>query len=139
MGTHYALSGTVYALPFLVSLPLACLAAAILHASHLRRFSADVNAKTRTLAVVLGWERARLLFYALAALPYVLVALLTLTGALPGWALLTFLSLPLVARCIVSVWHASAAPTQDLSGLDRQMARVHLGFGILLVFGLILG
>jgi 1,4-dihydroxy-2-naphthoate polyprenyltransferase len=139
MGTHYALSGTAYALLFLVSLPLACLAESILHASHLHRFSADVNAKIRTLAVVLGWERAQLLFYALAGLPYVLVALLTLTGALPGWALLTFLSLPLAGRRILSVWRARAEQTQDLSSLDRQMAQVHLVFGLLLAFSLILG
>jgi 1,4-dihydroxy-2-naphthoate polyprenyltransferase len=139
LGAYYALIGVFDALPFLASLPLGCLAESILHASHLHSFSADVNARRRTLTVVLGWERARLLFYVLVGLPYVLVALLSLTGALAGWAWLTFLSLPLAGRSALLVWRATAEQTQDLTGLDRQMAQAYLAFGVLLACGLILG
>jgi 1,4-dihydroxy-2-naphthoate octaprenyltransferase len=137
-GAYYALTGAAHALPFLVSLPLGCLAESMLHASHLQTFSADDNAKVRTLAVVLGWDRARLFFYAVVGLPYVLVALLILTGTLPGWTWLTFLSLPLAARSAPLVWRATVDQTQDLAGLDRQMAQAYLAFALLLVFGLIL-
>ena len=49
-----------------------------------RRFLQTSPPKVRTLAVVLGWERARLLFYALVGLPYVLVALLILGEGAAG-------------------------------------------------------
>jgi 1,4-dihydroxy-2-naphthoate polyprenyltransferase len=139
LGTYYALSGTFHVLPLLVSLPFGCLAESILHASHLHRFSADVNAKIRTLAVALGWERARLLFYALIGLAYVVLAILILTGTLPGSAWWTFLSVPLAGRSLWSVWRTTAAQTPDLAGLDRQLAQVYLAFGVLLVLGLVLG
>ena len=139
LGAFIALTGSLHLIPVLVSLALACLAESILHASRLQAFSADVNAKVRTLAVALGWERARILFYALVGLPYVLVALLILGRALPGWAWLTFLSVPLVARTCLSLWRATADQSQVLAGLDRQMAHAYLAFGVLLICSLILG
>ncbi|HSF30568.1 MAG TPA: prenyltransferase [Candidatus Tectomicrobia bacterium] len=139
VGAYYALTGTVGASPFLVSLPLGCLATSILHAHHLRTFATDVNAKTRTLAVMLGWERARLLFYTLISLPYALVALLILTGLVSGGAWLTFLSLPLAGRSALLVQRAAVDQPQGLDGIDWQMAQAHLAFGTLLLLGLILG
>jgi 1,4-dihydroxy-2-naphthoate octaprenyltransferase len=139
VGTYYVLTGTFATSPFLVSLPLAGLAASILHAHHLQAFATDLNVKSRTLAVMLGWERAQLLFYALVGLPYLLVLLLILSGALPAWAWLTFLSLPLAGRSALSVWRTTAEHTSNLAGLDRQMALAHLAFGLLLLVGLMLG
>ncbi|HEX2276327.1 MAG TPA: hypothetical protein VHN13_04265, partial [Candidatus Tectomicrobia bacterium] len=64
--------------------------------------------------------------------------LLILTGVLPGWGWLSFLSLLLAGRGVLSVWRASTGQTQALTGLDRQMAQTYLAFGILLVLGLLL-
>jgi 1,4-dihydroxy-2-naphthoate octaprenyltransferase len=139
LGTYAALTGALHLWPVLVSLPLAFLAESILHASHLQTFSADADAKVRTLAVGLGWDRARLLFYILLGLPYVLVACLVLTGVLPAWAWLSFLSIPLVGRSVLAVWRATTPESQAQAGLDRQMALTHLVFGALLAFSLILG
>jgi 1,4-dihydroxy-2-naphthoate octaprenyltransferase len=139
LGTYAALTGTFHLWPFLVALPLGFLAESILHAGHLQTFSADVTAKIRTLAVVLGWERARLLFYILISLPYIMVAFLVLMGALPGWAWLTFLSVPLAGRSLLWVWRATSPQSQTLAGLDRQVSLAHLAFGALLIFSLILG
>jgi 1,4-dihydroxy-2-naphthoate polyprenyltransferase len=137
LGTYATLTGILHPWPFLVSLPLGCLAESVLHASHVQTFSADANAKIRTLAVVLGWDRARLLFYTLVSLPYVLVALLVLTGVLPTWAWLTFLSIPLAGRSLLRAWRATTPESQALAGLDRQMALTHLAFGVLLALSLI--
>jgi 1,4-dihydroxy-2-naphthoate octaprenyltransferase len=137
LGAFATLTGGLHVAPLLVSLPLGLLAESILHASHLQTFAADVKAKIRTLAVVLGWDRARLLFYALAGLPYVLVALLILARVLPAWAWLTFLSFIVVARSLLAVSRSTAEQTRMFAGLDRQMAQVYLGFGMLLVFSLI--
>ena len=139
LGAFDALTGSLHVAPVLVSLPLGFLAESILHASHLQTFSADVDAKVRTLAVVLGWERARLLFYALVGLAYILVALWILARVLPAWSWLTFLSVPLVGRSILALWRATADQTQVLAGLDRQMAQAYLAFGVLLICSLILG
>jgi 1,4-dihydroxy-2-naphthoate octaprenyltransferase len=139
LGSSFTLTGVHQAWPFLVSLPLGLLATSILHASHLRTFPEDVQAKHHTLAVALGWKSARLLSYILVGLPYFLVLLLILTGVLPGWVWLTFLSLFLAGWGVISVWQASAEQTQALAGLDRQMAQMYLAFGILLILGLLLG
>jgi 1,4-dihydroxy-2-naphthoate polyprenyltransferase len=139
LGTYAALTRTLPLWPLLVSLPLGCLAESILHASHLQTFAADVNAKIRTLAVMLAWDRARLLFYALIGLAYALVAVLILAQALPGWAWLTFLSAPLAGRSLLGAWRATTPESQALAGLDRQVAQTQLAFGVLLIFSLILG
>jgi 1,4-dihydroxy-2-naphthoate octaprenyltransferase len=139
LGAFYTLTGSLRMVPFLASLPLGLLAESILHASHLQTFSADVSAKVRTLAVMLGWEKARLLFYTLAGLPYVLVALLILAGALPGWAWLTVLSMPLSGRSILVLRRATPGQTQALAGLDWQMAWVYLAFSGLLMCSLLVG
>jgi 1,4-dihydroxy-2-naphthoate polyprenyltransferase len=139
LGSYFALTGILRPWPLLVSLPLGFLATSILHASHLRTFPEDVHATRHTLAAELGWERARLLFYSFVGVAYFLALLLILTGVLPGWGWLTFLSLFLAGRSVLSVWQASAGQTQGLIGLDRQMAQTYLAFGTLLVFGLLLG
>jgi 1,4-dihydroxy-2-naphthoate polyprenyltransferase len=139
LGTYATLTRTLHLWPFLVSLALGFLAESILHASHLQTFAADVNAKIRTLAVMLAWNSARLLCYALIGLAYALVVVLILTKALPGWAWLTFLSVPVAGRSLLGVWRATTPESQALAGLDRQMAQTHLAFGVLLIFSLILG
>jgi 1,4-dihydroxy-2-naphthoate polyprenyltransferase len=138
LGSYFALTGVLHTWPLPVSLPLGLLAAAILHADHLRTFPEDVHAKRRTLAVELGWEGARLLFYSFVGLAYFLALLLILTGVLPGWGWLSLLSLFLAGRGVLSVWRAATGQTQALTGLDRQMAQTYLAFGILLVLGLLL-
>jgi 1,4-dihydroxy-2-naphthoate octaprenyltransferase len=139
LGTFATLTGNLRLWPLLVSLPLGCLAESILHASHLQTFAADANTKVCTLAVALGWERARLLFYGLVGFPYVLMVVLILTGVLPGWAWLTFLSLPLAGRTFLAVWRATTPESPALNGLDRQMAWTYLAFAALLGCSLILG
>jgi 1,4-dihydroxy-2-naphthoate polyprenyltransferase len=137
--TFATLTGSLHMGPLLVALPLGCLAESILHASHLQRFAADVDAKFRTLAVVLGWERARLMFYVFASLPYVLVALLMFARLLPGWVWLTCLSVPLAGRGALAVYRSTVEQTASLAGLDRQMALAYVAFGVLLLAGLLLG
>jgi 1,4-dihydroxy-2-naphthoate octaprenyltransferase len=139
LGALNVLTGRLHLLPVLVSLPLACLAESIFYASHLQTFSADLTAKVRTLAVMLGWERARRLMYALVGMPYVLVALLILGGGLPAWAWLTLLSLPFAGRSILPLWRATADRTQALAGLDRQVFLAYVAFGVLLICSLVLG
>jgi hypothetical protein len=62
-----------------------------------------------------------------------------LTGALPGWAWLTFLSVLLAGRSLLRVWRATTPQSQALAGLDRQVSLAHLAFGALLIFSLTLG
>jgi 1,4-dihydroxy-2-naphthoate polyprenyltransferase len=133
IGASYGLTGAYDHSYLLVSLPIGCLACAILHASHLRTLPDDAKANRRTLAVVLGWEPSRQLYYGLIGLPYILTVVLILTGVLPGLAWLVFLSLPLAARCVAAVWRATPLQTVDLAAIDRQTAQVHLAFGGLLV------
>ena len=139
VGVAYGLTGGYSHSYLLVSLPIGCLACAILHASHLRTLPDDAKANRRTLAVMLGWEPSRQLYYVLIGLAYPLTAVLILTSVLPGLAWLVFLSLPLALRCITSVWRATPMQTVDLGDVDRQTAQVHLAFGGLLIVSVLVG
>ncbi len=139
VGCYYALVGAYHHTPVLVSLPIGLLAEAIRHASHLPALREDAKSNLRTVAVVLGWERSRLLYYALLGLPYLLVLILILGGVLSGWTWLVFVSLPLAGRSIASVWRATPEQPQQLLKLDRRTAQVYLAFGVLLGLGLLLG
>jgi 1,4-dihydroxy-2-naphthoate octaprenyltransferase len=78
------------------------------------------------------------MFYVLAGLPYVLVALLMVGRILPGWAWLPFLSAPLAGRGALAVYRATVEQTATLAGLDRQMAVAYVAFGGLLLAGMLL-
>jgi 1,4-dihydroxy-2-naphthoate octaprenyltransferase len=139
VGCYDVLTGAYHHTSLLVSLPIGLLAVAILHASHLQTLSEDTKSNLRTVAVVLGWERARLLYYALLGLPYLVVLILILGSVLSAWTWLAFVSLPLAGRSVASVWRATPERAQPLRNLDRQTAHVHLAFGVLLGLGLLLG
>ncbi len=139
VGCYDVLTGAYHHTSLLVSLPIGLLAVAILHASHLQALSEGTKSNLRTVAVVLGWERARLLYYALLGLPYLVVLILILGSVLSAWTWLAFASLPLAGRSVASVWRATPERAQPLLNLDRQTAHVHLAFGVLLGLGLLLG
>ena len=59
VGTHYTLTGLMSLKALWVSLPIACLVTAILHANNLRDIAHDTACGVRTLACVLGFRGAK--------------------------------------------------------------------------------
>ncbi len=137
VGAYYVMSPTVgehrIADLCLISLPIAFMVAAILHANNIRDMDADRAVNKRTLAVVFGirFARAEYIFLVLGA--YVAQVLVMVAGFLPVAALLTLITLPEAIRLIRIFNTSRAVPL--LHQAQGRTAKLHGQFGLLLVLG----
>ena len=115
---------------------IACgaLACAILVTNNLRDIPTDTASGKRTLAVVLGDRRSRLLYPTLVGLA--LLVPLALAPSAPG-ALFALLAAPLAVRPARSV--RRGAQGRDLVTVLAGTGKLQLGYGLLLALGLALG
>ncbi len=131
LGTVYVQLGRLTWLALGAAIPVGLLACALLVVNNLRDIPTDELAGKRTLAVVLGEQRTRLLYVACVSLPF--VASITMAYASP-LVLLTLAAVPL------ALWPARAVH-QGMSGHSLvsvlgQTGRLQLVFGVLLTAGL---
>lgn len=121
----------------LVSLPVACLVAVILHGNDMRDMASDRAAGIKTTATVLGPQGALILYYVLHLVPYAFVFVLGLLGA-PScpWSLvllLPCLALPLTIRTLrqaTRVYRSNPAQPPWMR-LERASGAIHFLFGVL--------
>jgi 1,4-dihydroxy-2-naphthoate octaprenyltransferase len=120
----------------LVSIPFAFLIGAILTANNIRDLEGDRNNGRRTLAIMLGHERAvQFLASCLAAANIWIVALVAMR-TLSLWTLLVLGSLwPSIAA--IRIFRAGGNPAQMMIGMVR-VAQTNTIFGILLLIGLLI-
>ncbi|TCP53129.1 1,4-dihydroxy-2-naphthoate prenyltransferase [Tamaricihabitans halophyticus] len=97
LGTQYVHAGTVSWLGVLTAVAVGSFSSAVLVANNLRDVPTDTEAGKRTLAVLLGEARTRVLYTCLIALPFALTAV----GALSNpWLLLSLLSGVLAGKAL---------------------------------------
>ncbi|MDD4025756.1 MAG: prenyltransferase [Kiritimatiellae bacterium] len=130
--SYFAQALSISLQSFIVSLPVACLVAAILHGEDLRDMASDRAAGIRTTALIVGPAAARSLFVTLHIAPYLIIGTAVITRILPALTLMTFLGLPL------SVYLARACVSGETAMLEGKTAVAHLLFGVLLVAALLL-
>lgn len=94
LGSYIVQTGTVSLAPAVASVPIGIFVALVLLANNIRDIGYDGSVKTRTLAVVLGAERAERLYAFLLGLAYVVVAAGVAVQLLPVWSVLVFLTVP---------------------------------------------
>jgi 1,4-dihydroxy-2-naphthoate polyprenyltransferase len=135
-----AVSGTAYVqlerLPWpavAASVPVGLLACALLIGNNLRDIVTDGPSGKRTLAVILGDTRTRVLYSVTLLAPFVIA--MALTPVRP-FAALTLLALPLAVPAVRAV-HAGATGPALITTL-QQTARLQLAFGALFALGLAL-
>ena len=136
LGSYYVQAREFALTPALLSLPVALLVAAIMHANNLRDIEPDRARGKVTVANLLGPARATWEYYLLVLGAYAIVAALALARIAPPTILLSLLTLPLALSLVRRV-----AATQEplaLNGVLRQTAALHLRFGALLILGLVL-
>lgn len=119
-----------------ISLPVALMVAAILHANNLRDMEADRAANKRTLAVLLGRPAARVEYVVLVGGAYVALAALIVLGVVPVTTALVALTLP-EARALVHIFNTEDDPA-TLHPAQGRTARLHGRFGLLMVAGWLL-
>jgi 1,4-dihydroxy-2-naphthoate octaprenyltransferase len=130
-GTAYVQMRTFSWLAFAAAIPVGLLACALLVVNNLRDIGTDETAGKRTLAVMLGDHRSRLLYGACALLPF--GAAIAIAPVRP-LALLTLVAAPLALPPVRLV--ASGASGRVLITALGQTGRVQLAFGTLLAIGL---
>jgi len=96
-GTFLAATGTIPAWVLVFSLPYALLVTSVLFGKHIDKIVPDANLGIRTLPVILGEARARVVGKWLMILFYPLVVLAVLAGWVGPWVLLIVLAIPRLA------------------------------------------
>jgi 1,4-dihydroxy-2-naphthoate polyprenyltransferase len=130
-GTAYVQMDRVAWLALAAAVPVGLLACALLVINNLRDIPTDTATGKRTLAVVAGDQRTRLLYAACALLPFVIAAAIAPVRPL---VLIALAALPLAVMPIRLV-RAGASGPRLITALG-QTGRLQLAFGALLTVGL---
>ena len=131
VGTAYVQIEGVPWQAWAAAVPVGLLACGLLVANNLRDIPTDEVSGKRTLAVVLGDRRTRLLYAACTALPFTIV--LALAAPHP-WALIALLAAPLSVPPAQRVLGGAKGP--ELIAVLGETGRLQIAFGALLAVGL---
>ena len=136
VGAYYVQREVFALAPFLISLPVGCLVASILHTNNIRDLNFDVAHGKHTLATMIGrqaanWELAILVYGA-----YVITVALIVLGYAPWTVAFTFLTL---RHAIPAVRIAFTKDTvAELNEALMCTIKAHLEYGVLLILALLL-
>ena len=137
VGAYYVMSPTVadarIAELCLISLPVAFMVAAILHANNIRDMDADRAVNKRTLAVIFGIRFARAEFMFLVVGAYATQLLVIALGIMPVATLLTLITVPEALRLIRIFNTSRAVPLMHQA--QGRTAKLHGQIGLLMVLG----
>ncbi len=136
VGSYYVQTEELRALAFELAVPVGLLSAAILMVNNVRDVDTDRRAGKRTLAVILGRERARRAYAATLAAAYAATVAFVLVGEADPWILLSLASLPLAVPLVRTVSRRVDGPSLNaaLAGTGRLLAV----YSLLLSAGLLL-
>lgn len=131
LGVYMVHAGHFSYTPILYALPIALLVDAVLHSNNLRDIENDRVVNIKTIAMVIGEQSAKKMYYALLVGSYVATVLLCIFFDLTWLSLLTFLSLPLCVRLIKKVRAKNKTPEKEFASIDAETAQFHLAFSLL--------
>ncbi len=137
IGGYYAVTGGFDWTLVPLSIPVGLLVAAILHGNEWRDIAEDSRHGFTTLSGQVGRDAAHRIYVGLVIGAYVALAVAVMAGWLPRAALLTMLSLPLVAIILHAAELGSSGHLRAIAMIDLMTARLHSAFGALLVVGLV--
>lgn len=132
----YVQGGEGWRLPLLVSLPIGCFVAGIMHGNDIRDIAHDHAAHIVTPAIQLGLSKAITLYKILYISAYIFLFILVGIGQLLWPTLLPILLLPLLYKTLRGL-HAQSS-RERLKTLEGTSAKLHLLFGLLLTIGILL-
>ncbi|HET9680849.1 MAG TPA: LLM class flavin-dependent oxidoreductase [Candidatus Limnocylindrales bacterium] len=138
VGSYFAITGIWSGVALVLSIPVGCLVAAILHGNEWRDISEDTRAGIVTLSSKIGKEWAHYAYLTLILGAYISLGLAVALRLLPPASLIAILSLPLLAQVMRSAELGATGQARAIAMLDLQTARLHLAFGALLVLGVLL-
>lgn len=127
-------TGEVTATSVIVSMPIAILVGAILLSNSIRDLDEDTENGRKTLAIILGRNKAIIFLAAMFIFAYSWLTIIVLMGILSPWLLLTFLSIPMPVKAI-KVFKVKTSPAEMMPAMALT-AKTNTLFGFLLSIGL---
>nr|MCS7125399.1 prenyltransferase [Aigarchaeota archaeon]MCX8193237.1 prenyltransferase [Nitrososphaeria archaeon]MDW7986377.1 prenyltransferase [Nitrososphaerota archaeon] len=128
-GTYYVLTGRLSFTPVYASIPVGLFVALVLFANNLRDIEYDKSAGVKTLANILGREKA-LAFYKYTLISiYVSLGILVALRVFSIYALLAYLTIPKAVRLVKTFYEK----IPDAS--DPMTAQLSFNFGLLIIIG----
>jgi 1,4-dihydroxy-2-naphthoate octaprenyltransferase len=138
-GAYTAVTGDGFHAPaFWLGLAPGLLIASVLAANNASDIDGDRAAGVRTLAVRLGFARARLWFLVALAGAFLAPVALVAAGLFGPWTLLPLVLTPAAVARVRQAWRAPASGSPELVTLAPLTAQLHLGFSLLLCAGVAL-
>lgn len=134
LGGYFVQTGHYSIKAFLISIPVAMLVDAILHANNTRDIENDKNCQIKTVAGIIGRKNSIKMYQILVYGCYAAVVLMTILKLLPIYSLVVFLSLPLAKSNVKKM-----QTTQTPPDADAMTAKLHSAFSLLFTVGLLLG
>jgi len=130
-GSYYVLSGDTNIKVLLASLPIGILVSLVLMANNIRDIDYDSSSGIKTIPIILGKDKSLKLFEFLLSLSYFIVVIIAFMISI--FSLLAFITLPQAFK-IVRTFRKNLPDTAD-----PMVAKLTFSFGLLLIFGIILG
>ncbi|MFZ5944900.1 MAG: 1,4-dihydroxy-2-naphthoate polyprenyltransferase [Bacillota bacterium] len=135
--SYFIHTGTVTLNVLLVSIPLAVLIGAILMANNIRDLDKDQEKGRRTLAILVGREKAIEVLTGMFIFSYLWVLYLVLTNYLPLWSLLALFSIPKAHQAIVK-FKGKKLPIEMMPAM-KLTADTNTVFGFYYALGILFG
>ncbi len=137
VGSRYVHDGSAPLEAWLLAIPVGFTATAILVANNVRDIETDAAAGKRTLAVMLGRDRARAFYVLLLGGTFVVIASAAILGLTSGWTTLALVASPLALPLIRTIRTSTEGPA--LIHVLEGTAQLHLLVGIGLAAGAAIG
>jgi 1,4-dihydroxy-2-naphthoate polyprenyltransferase len=138
VGSYFAITGQWSATALIVSVPVGCLVAAILHGNEWRDISEDTRAGIVTLSSRVGRDWAHYGYVGLVLAAYISLGLTVAVGLVPATTMIAIASLPYLIRVIRAAELGATGQARAIAMIDLRTAQLHLAFGGLLVAGILL-
>lgn len=136
MGAYYVGAGHLDLRVFLVSIPIGILIALVLYINEFPDYIGDKAVGKRTLVVVLGKERAVVLYQVMLSLVYAIIVFLTLAGSLPYLCLIALFSIPIAIKAFI-VAKNNYEKVYEMLPANAATIGLHSTIGILLCAGIV--
>src|SRR4029077_3559169 len=138
VGSYFAIAGTWSITALIVSIPVGCLVAAILHGNEWRDIGEDTRAGIVTLSSRVGREWAHYSYVGLVLAAYISLGLTVAVGLIPATTMIAIASLPYLVRVIRAAELGASGQTRAIAMIDLRTDRLHLASGGMLVLGILL-
>lgn len=132
---YFLQTGTVTERATVVSIPIGLLIGAILLGNNIRDMDQDKIGGRRTIAILLGRERGRVLFGSVFAVTYVFVLCLILFHMLTLWALVVLITVP-SAFYVTRLYYRFTEPAK-LHAAVKGTSALLFRFGVLLFVAMV--